>query len=105
MCATAVALAAVASDDVGQARALALRLDKALSSKVEFVKIDAEQGHDVFTLESLGGKVIIGGNNANSMAVGLNRYLNRYCKTTVSWYAGVPVSTPMSCPTCLPPSG
>ena len=83
-----------ASDDVGQARALALRLDKALSSKVEFVKIDAEQGRDVFTLESRGGKIVIGGNNANSMAVGLNRYLNRYCKVTVSWYNDVALNLP-----------
>ena len=81
-------------DDVGQARALALRLDKALSSKVEFVKIDAEQGRDVFTLESRGGKIVIGGNNANSMAVGLNRYLNRYCKVTVSWYNDVALNLP-----------
>lgn len=74
----AMAVAAVAGDpqlggDVEQARALALRLDKALAAKVEFVKIDAEQGRDVFTLESQGRKVIISGNNANSMAVGLNR--------------------------------
>ena len=85
-------------DDVGQARALALRLDKALSGKVEFVKIDAEQGRDVFTLESRGGKIVIGGNNANSMAVGLNRYLNRYCKVTVSWYNDVALGLPRVLP-------
>ena len=28
------------------------------------------------------------------MAVGLNRYLNRYCQVTVSWYAGVPMELP-----------
>ena len=85
-------------DDVGQAKALASRLSPALAAKVEFHQIDAEQGHDVFTLESRGGKVVIGGNNANSMAVGLNRYLNRYCKVTVSWYAGVPVQLPDALP-------
>ena len=81
-------------DDVGQAKALASRLSPALAAKVEFHQIDAEQGRDVFTLESRGGKVAIGGNNAGSMAVGLNRYLNRYCKVTVSWYAGVPMELP-----------
>ena len=85
-------------DDVGQAKALASRLSPALAAKVEFHQIDAEQGRDVFTLESRGGKVAIGGNNAGSMAVGLNRYLNRYCKVTVSWYADVAVKLPKTLP-------
>ncbi len=86
-----VAIAAVAAvdNDVLQARALARRLSMALSDKVEFKKIGTDGHKDVFTLESRGGKVIIGGNNAGSMAVGLNRYLNRYCRVTVSWYSGV----------------
>jgi alpha-N-acetylglucosaminidase len=85
-------------DDIGQAMALASRLSPALAAKVEFHQIDAEQGSDVFTLESLSGKVAIGGNNAGSMAVGLNRYLNRYCKVTVSWYADVAVTLPKALP-------
>ena len=85
-------------NSVEEARALAARLSGALAQKVEFHKIEADQGRDVFTLEGAGGKVIIGGNNANSMAVGLNRYLNRYCKVTVSWYADVPVSLPKVLP-------
>ena len=84
----------VAADDVAQARSLAGRLSSRLLDKVEFVAIDAPDGKDVFTLEGYDGKVIIGGNNAGSMAVGLNRYLNRYCLTTVSWYADVPVELP-----------
>ena len=85
-------------DDIGQAMALASRLSPALAAKVEFHQIDAEQGRDVFTLESRGSKVAIGGNNAGSMAVGLNRYLNRYCKVTVSWYADVAVELPKALP-------
>jgi alpha-N-acetylglucosaminidase len=85
-------------DDIGQAMALASRLSPALAAKVEFHQIDTEQGCDVFTLESRGGKVAIGGNNAGSMAVGLNRYLNRYCKVTVSWYADVAVKLPKTLP-------
>ena len=85
-------------DDIGQAMALANRLSPALAAKVEFHQIDAEQGRDVFTLESRGSKVAIGGNNAGSMAVGLNRYLNRYCKVTVSWYADVAVTLPKALP-------
>ena len=99
---TAVLLAMTASgmsnNDAEQALALATRLSPQLSAKVEFHKIDDGHGKDVFTLESRGGKVIIGGNNAGSMAVGLNRYLNRYCKVTVSWYADVPVVLPKVLP-------
>ena len=91
-----VALAAggTVNDDVEQATALASRLSTPLAKKVQFEKIQDDHGKDVFTLESRSGKVVIGGNNANSMAMGLNRYLNRYCKVTVSWYADVPVLLP-----------
>lgn len=82
------------SDDVTQAKALAQRLSSKVAAKVEFKQIGADNGKDVFTLDGENGKIIIGGNNANSMAMGLNRYLNRYCKTTVSWYADVPVELP-----------
>ena len=41
---------------------------------------------DTFTIKSEGNKIIISGNNANSMAVGLNHYLKNYCLTTISWY-------------------
>lgn len=87
-----------ANDNARQAMDLAQRLSPALAAKVEFHQIDAEQGRDVFTLESRSGKVAIGGNNAGAMAVGLNRYLNRYCKTTVSWYADVPLQLPKVLP-------
>ena len=98
---TAIAAAAAprqAQDDVEQASALALRLSATLADKVDFHVIPADDGKDVFTLESQGSKVKIGGNNANAMAVGLNRYLNRYCRTTVSWYADVPVQLPKVLP-------
>ncbi|MBQ6166142.1 MAG: alpha-N-acetylglucosaminidase [Muribaculaceae bacterium] len=95
---TASMAVAQGQNDVEQARNLAGRLSQRLQNKVEFVLVDADSGKDVFTLESRGGKVLIGGNNAGSMAVGLNRYLNRYCKTTVSWYADVPVDLPRVLP-------
>ena len=102
---TLVAIAANGMEtvDVEQARALAGRLSSALAAKVEFQKILPEQGKDVFTLESRDGKIVIGGNNANSMAVGLNRYLNRYCHVTVSWYADVQLHLPEQLPTVPAP--
>ena len=99
----ALAASGKAGDDVDQAMALAGRLSPALASKVEFEVIEADQGRDVFSLESRGGKVVIGGNSAGSMAVGLNRYLNRYCMTTVSWYADVPVELPSVLPAVSEP--
>ena len=61
------------NSDVEQATSLAERLSPRLAGKIQFQSITADEGRDVFTLESRGRKVIIGGNNANSMAVGLNR--------------------------------
>lgn len=85
--------------DEVEANGLARRLSPSLAQKVSFITIASPQhGVDVFTLESVGGKVVIGGNNANSMAVGLNRYLNRYCKTTVSWYGDIAVNLPKALP-------
>ena len=95
----AATTAAGAASDTRQATELARRLSPRLAQKVKFTRIDAPgPGTDLFTLESRGDKVVIGGNNAGAMAVGLNHYLNRYCMTTVSWYADVPVELPRVLP-------
>ena len=86
------------SRDVAEATALAGRLSGRLTEKVTFEKIAAEKGNDVFTLRNEGNRVIIGGNNANSMAVGLNRYLKKYCNVTVSWYSDIAVELPAELP-------
>lgn len=86
------------SRDVAEATALAGRLSGRLAEKVTFEKIAAEKGNDVFTLRNEGGRVVIGGNNANSMAVGLNRYLKKYCNVTVSWYSDIAVELPVELP-------
>jgi len=95
---TALGASGKSTDNVEQAQLLARRLSPALADKVAFREIAAADGKDVFTLGSEGNKVVIGGNNAGSMAVGLNRYLNRYCKVTVSWYDCVPVTLPAVLP-------
>ena len=53
---------------------------------------------DVFELESSEDKLIVRGNNANSMAVGLNYYLKNFCHTTVSWYDYNPLEMPETLP-------
>ena len=61
-------------------------------------KKKSDDGKDFFRIESLKGKIVITGNNANSMATGLNHYLKYYCLTTVSWYADIPVEMPDTLP-------
>lgn len=90
---------AVAQDsDLITIQGLAKRLIPQQSAQFQFIKLPTHKGKDCFTLASKGGKIVISGNNANSMAVGLNYYLNNYCRTTVSWYAEVPVVLPAKLP-------
>ena len=53
---------------------------------------------DCYELMQKGSKVLIRGNNANSMAVGLNRYIQEYCLANVSWYDFNPVELPETMP-------
>lgn len=79
--------------DVLAAERLTRRLIPVYAECFVFEKV-ADRTGDYYTLESRDGKVVIGGNNANSMAVGLNHYLKYYCLTTISWYADIPVEMP-----------
>lgn len=78
------------------ARQLAARILGEKADHFEFVLRPAD--NDLFTLEQHGDKVRIGGNNDNSMAMGLNYYLKEYAKTHVSWYASQPVELPKQLP-------
>ena len=75
------------------ADALAERIIPGHAGKIVFKEIPTDS-LDVFTVASKDGKVIIEGNNAVSMATGLNYYLNTYCNTVVSIYANHPVDMP-----------
>ena len=77
-----------ASDDpdVAAAAALAHRILPHQARHFTFEVLPAEET-DFFTLRSEGSKIVIGGNNANSMAVGLNHYLKYYCHVNVGWFA------------------
>ncbi len=65
--------------------------EQASQFKIERLENDSV---DRFELESIGNKVVIRGNNANSMAVGLNRYLKYYCKAQYSWFKDEPLQMP-----------
>lgn len=85
------------SNDIITAQKLAERIVLSYVSNFKFEKI--EENSDVFELFSENGKIVIRGNSANSMAVGLNHYLKYYCNTTVSWYVDDPVELPETLPT------
>jgi alpha-N-acetylglucosaminidase len=53
---------------------------------------------DCYSLKSEKGKIIISGNDANSMATGLNFYLKNYCRTTVTWFKADPIEMPQVLP-------
>lgn len=53
---------------------------------------------DCFELESVGNKIVIRGNNANSMAVGLNHYLKYYCHAQYSWFEADTLEMPAVLP-------
>ena len=57
--------------------------DKAASFVVEY--IPAQNGKDVFELESKKGKIILRGSNGLSVASALNYYLKSYCNTIITW--------------------
>ena len=80
------------TDAERQAKALARRIVPFYAARIDFRQIDDTV--DVFTLRTEGRKLVIEGNNAVSMATGLNHYLKNYCGVTVSWYAFEPVQYP-----------
>ena len=82
--------------DVKAAKALAQRVMGASARSIEFYQ--TADTSDVFTLSSEGRRVRIGGNNANSMAVGLNHYLKYYCHVNVGWFSWDKVTMPSKLP-------
>lgn len=84
--------------DEKAAQELAGRVVPSLASHITFIQDSDNDSIDRFTLASEGEKIVIRGNNAGSMAVGLNYYLKKYCLTEVSWYANEPVTVPDNLP-------
>lgn len=82
--------------DEKTAQELAERLVPGYADDIRFVQI--EDSLDVFELVTEKEKLTIKGNNANSMAAGLNHYLKNYCDVTVSWHAFDPVEYPEKMP-------
>ncbi|MDE6368868.1 MAG: alpha-N-acetylglucosaminidase, partial [Muribaculaceae bacterium] len=84
--------------DTRAASELAARVVPSIAGRIEFVKSESADNVDCFSLRSEGDRIVITGNNAGAMAVGLNYYLKKYCLTEVSWYADEPVQLPDEIP-------
>ena len=82
--------------DEKAAMSLAERIVPGYASELKFVQI--QDSLDVFELSQEGSKVVIKGNNANSMAMGLNHYLKNFCDVSVSWHVFDPVEYPSKMP-------
>ena len=86
------AIASAAEDSFGQtetpfvtaAESLLKRVVPELARKVRFEEILAEDGLDVFELQSDNNVLVIRGNNGISMASGLNWYLKHYCNCQIT---------------------
>lgn len=89
-------VSACVSPDERSAMDLAERIVPAYADNISFVQ--TEDTVDVFELSMKGDRLVIKGNNANSMAVGLNHYLKNTCDVTVSWHAYDTVQYPMPMP-------
>lgn len=91
-----LSVCACTAEDDAAVRALARRIIPEQEARFRFERL--ADTTDCFELESRGGKIIVRGNDANSIAVGLNHYLKNYCLTTVSWLACNPVEMPAVLP-------
>ena len=91
-----LALMSFKTADERAAEALARRVMGEKAKTVVFEQTNATT--DSYELEQKGEKVLIRGNNANSMAVGLNRYIQQYCLANASWYDFNPVELPKTMP-------
>ena len=85
------------------ARALAKRVTGKMAGNFLFKEISSSI--DTFSVSQQGRKVLISGNNANSMAVGLNYYLKHYCHAEYGWLLQDDVTLPSKLPVVTEPFG
>lgn len=78
-------IAAAQNKSIIAAKALIKRILPAHYSQVKTKFIKSEKGKDVFEIDHQFNQLIIRGNNAVSIAAGLNWYLKYYCNAQMSW--------------------
>lgn len=99
LCAFPLRAAEISGNPAGQAaRGLIERLIPKQAEKFVVVTIPAENGRDVFEVESRGGKIILRGNDGVSVASALNWYLQNECRCDISWNCGDQLNLPKALP-------
>lgn len=86
------------ADDMAPARALIKRVLPFKTDGFLVDRIAAEQGKDVFEVESLNDKVMLRGNTPGSVASALNWYLKNIMRCDISW-----CGNQLAVPEILPP--
>ena len=81
--------------DIRAAKALASRI-LTDAGRVEFRKEACDT--DCYRIETTARKVVIIGNNANSMAAGLNDYLKNHCNISIGWMDREKATLPKTLP-------
>ena len=78
----------IISAEASEVKSMRALLNRVLPEHQQYFTIKQlpNKGEDYFTLSSKNGKIVIGGNTANSMAVGLNHYLRYYCNVSIGWF-------------------
>lgn len=84
----AVSVCAADAEPTDAALALIHRIVPKQAAQFAVEIIPADNGHDVFELESRDGKVVLRGNDAVSVASALNWYLKKEGNCDVSWLCG-----------------
>ncbi len=79
------------------------RLAERLVPQYHITFMETNDTVETYRFQSQGSRLVIEGSSANAMAVGLNRYLNDFCHTTVSWYAADAVEVPERMPSVPEP--
>ena len=77
-------------------RGLINRVIPEFSSQIKLERINDTV--DRYEFETKGNKLVIRGNNANSMAVGLNRYLKYHCHAEFPWFMEEALEMPTELP-------
>jgi len=93
---TGPAFSARAQDIVSgdAARALIQRVIPKQAAHFTIEIIPADNGHDVFEVESAADKIVLRGNNTVSVASALNWYLKNECRCDISWHGGDQMNLP-----------
>lgn len=86
------------NSDVENAKALVKRIAPIYANQVVFQQKPNLDTKDYYELKWENNQLVITANNANSMAVGFNNYLEKYCHVSVSWYVNDKIILPKKMP-------